>query len=354
LSRLNIQRQVALGATVLLSTGLSLPFVAHGASTAPKAPKDPNKPRVTTGGVHRLTGTSAQLTGVILPKGQPTSYYFQWGPTIAYGAQTPTASAGSGPLKVKVGQTLNGLQFGVLYHFRIVGVYSVGGVAQPLVLGRDRTFSLKGQLKFEVPKIAPVTVGSSFIFSGVLRGVGNAKHPVSLQASVFPYTEPPTTIGIAGVTDPFGRFAFRVAHLTTSTSFRVVTIDPRPIYSPIVRVGAAPKVTLHVRTSKSGLVRLYGTVTPSVVGAQLVIQLRKPIKQNRPTKSEATTRFVNAFTTVVKKGTRTSSRFSVVVKVRETGRYRALVKVKPGALVPGSSATVVLHAPPGSKAKPKH
>jgi hypothetical protein len=58
---------------------------------------------------------------------------------------------------------------------------------------------------------------------------------------------------------------------------------------------------------------------------------------------------VTQFSTVVKRGTRTTSRFSAIVKVRRTGRYRAYVKLPAGRLFSGYSIqTVVLHA---SKAK---
>jgi hypothetical protein len=335
----------------------AIPLLLAAPATAAKAPKvTVNKPRVSTSGAHRLAGSSAVLGGVVIPKGNPTSYYFQWGPTTAYGSQTPTVSvpASSSP-KVKVGQTVTGLRPSVTYHFRIVGVYTVGGQPQPPIYGRDRTFAIKGQLQFDIPKIAPVPVGTPFIFSGVLGGVGAANHPVILQASPYPYTSPFTAIGIPGLTNFTGRFAFRVANLSSSTAFRVLAVGTRPVYSPVVSVSAAARVTLRVRRSSvPGLVRLYGTVTPSAVGAPLVIQFRKPIKLNRPSKSEATTRFVSATFTRVKKGVKTYSRFSVVLKVRDTGRYRAFVKLPKGPVVSGASSTVVLHAAPASKSKTKH
>ncbi|TMK26701.1 MAG: hypothetical protein E6G62_01765 [Actinobacteria bacterium] len=327
-----------LGAFMLVMAAMSLPVVSPAALTAPK----PNKPRVSTGGVHRLGGSSAQLTGVVTPKGNPTSYYFQWGPTTAYGSQTPTASVPSTGVKVKVGQTITGLQQGITYHYRIVGVYTVAGLSQPPVLGRDRVLAITGQLKFELPKIGPIPVGSPFILSGALTGTGRANHPVQLEASTYPYTEPFAIIGTPAVTNSLGRFAFRIANFRTTTAFRVVAIEPRPIYSPSLTVSAAARVTLHVHTSAvKGIVRLYGTVTPAALGARLIIQFRKPIK---------------LFFTTVKKGGVTFSRFSVIVKVRETGRYRAFVKLPRGPLVSGASSTVVLHAAPGTvrKSKAKH
>lgn len=333
-----IGRRIVLIASILAAGVLALAVASQAASVTPK----PKKPHVSTGGARHVLGTSAQLTGTIEPNGQETSYYFQWGPTIAYGSQTPTQSAGNGTAKVKVGPPISGLQPGTAYHYRLVALYGAGQV----IYGHDRTFTAKGAaLKFEITKIPQVVVGVPFILSGALRGQGSPGHQIVLQASPFPYTQAFTTIGLPGRTDATGRFSFRVANLSTSTAFRVITLDARALYSPVITVHAALHVTLSVRSSgHAGLVRLYGTVTPAAVGAPLLIQLRKPIKPGKPTKSEATTRFASQFSTVVKKGGRTFSRFSIVVKVLHTGRYRAFVKLRSGGpLVSGASQTVVLH-----------
>jgi hypothetical protein len=61
-------------------------------------------------------------------------------------------------------------------------------------------------------------------------------------------------------------------------------------------------------------------------------------------------RYVSQFVTGLKRGGRTFSRFSTVVKIRKGGRYRVFVKVRPGALMSGTSTkTIVLHAAPGRR-----
>ena len=107
------------------------------------------------------------------------------------------------------------------------------------------------------------------------------------------------------------------------------------------------RVVLKARSSgHRGLVRLYGTVTPAEVGAKVFIELEKvakpkadkpgklekPEKPGKPEKEkgEKPPSFSTKFDTVVKRGTKSISRFSVVVSVRDTGRYRAFVQVKPG------------------------
>ena len=126
---------------------------------------------------------------------------------------------------------------------------------------------------------------------------------------------------------------------------------------------------LKVRSSShKGLFRLYGTVTPAEVGAHVFVQLEKPpaeeeprtrrkaqqagkARQGQARKGGKGPTFATKFKTVVKPGTKTLSRFSVVVKVATTGHYRVIVEIPPGPLVSGHSTTVLLHAPATTKAK---
>jgi hypothetical protein len=333
--------RVALSIVAVSLSALAIP-VGSQALTRPPTPK--GLPRVSTGIPLHVLGTSALLTASVNPEGKETSYYFQYGLTTAYGLQTPSASAGAAALRGKFGQPVSGLQPGGTYHYRVVAVNSAG-----TSLGRDRVFVTKGNKpRFVIPKPAVDVFGSPIIFSGTLAGFGGANHRIALQASPFPFLESFANIGSPGVTNTAGRFSFRVANLTSNTQLRVVTLDPLPIYSPVVTVTVAPRVTLRARSSGSaGLVRLYGTITPAVKGAKVLFQVLLPV---RPGKNEETTRYVSRFSTGVKRGGQGFSRFSMVVKIRKGGRYRAYVKVRPGSgLVSGYSArTIVLHAAPGA------
>ena len=344
----------ALGASLAACAALALP-----ASSQALAKTVEPIPRVTTAGVSYVLSSSALLNAVIDPNGTATSYYFQWGPAGTFGptagftSQTPTVSVGSGTTQVKVGQSVTGLQQGVVYHFRAVAIYGQGKV----VYGRELVFTPKQTpLLFELARSFQAVVGTPFILSGALSGFGNAHKAIVLQASPYPFLEPFTNIGVPGVTDSSGRFAFRVAHLSKSTQFRVSTLDLRPLYSPVTTVHAQVRVTFSVRSSgRPGLVRLFGTVSPAAVGAQVQFQVQKKVRP-RPGEETATpTRYLTQFTTVAKKGNRTFSRFSMVVTVRHGGRYRAFVKLPTtGPLASGWSAnTVVLHAAPASTRRGK-
>jgi len=349
-----ISKTAKLAALLCAATLLAAALPAAGLAVS-----KPSGPRVTTGGARHVLGTSAQLTGEVEPGGVDTSYYFQWGTTTAYGAVTSVVHLGPGPKtgspKVKVGQEIRGLTEGTEYHYRIVATYT-GAKGPASVIGHDRRFIARPTpLKFEMPKSLKQVVDSAFLLTGTLRGLGSQHHAIALQATTYPYKEPFTTIATPSTTDANGRFFFRIAHFTTSTEFRVITLDPRPVYSRTVTVHAEVRVVLHVRkSSQLGLVRLYGTVSPAAVGAQVLIQLSKTVKHPR-TENSPTTTFGTQFSTVVKRGTRSYSRFSAIVKVLRSGNYRVLVKVRAGGpLDSGTSPTVYLHAAPSSKkGKPK-
>jgi len=192
-----------------------------------------------------------------------------------------------------------------------------------------------------------------------------------LQASPFPYRTPFANVGGPIATGATGAFSFRVAKLSTSTKFRVATVGALPVYSLVLTEQVTVRVTLKVRsTSRKGLVRLYGTVTPAEVGAHVFFQLEgtakrpkaekekldKPKKpgtsEKAAEKSEKPT-FSSKFSTVVKRATRTISRFSAVVNIIDAGAYRAFVEVPPGPVASGHSQSIQLHAAPKKKSKKK-
>jgi hypothetical protein len=334
MSSIDTGRRLVLSVAALALACLSIPLAAQGRVVKPKVPK------AITGTATHVLGTSALLTATINPNGQETGYYFQYGTTTAYGLQTPPASAGSSA-KIKVGQAVSGLQAGATYHYRVVATTSAG----PPILGLDRIFTTKGsKLRVTLAKPATDVFGSPIILSGTLTGFGSANHRIALQASPFPYLEAFTTIGSPGASDASGRFSFRVANLSVSTQFRVATLDPLPLYSATVLVPVAVRVSFSARASQGapGLVRLYGTVSPAVSSARVVIQVQKAV---RPGRNEATNRYVKQFLTSLKRATHGFSRFSTVVKLKKSGRYRVFVEVRSGGLVSGfSRRTIVLRA----------
>jgi hypothetical protein len=321
---------------IALLTALALPSLALSA-----APADtPGLPRAATGGVGNVRGASATLQGTVNPHGLATTYFFQYGPTAAYGSATPTTLVGSGTSTVKVAQTVANLPAGD--HYRIVATNAKG--TKP---GRDRIYTnKKSKLAFvmaDTKELPPTPYGGTFVLRGTLSGAGGALQPILLQSSAYPFLTAFDDVGAAITTNAAGAFAIPVTGLTQSTQLRVRTNALRPLDGPIVTAHVAYKVTLKVRTSSHrGLVRLYGTVTPAKVGARVVFQLQAP---SRPRgKSEREVRYSTQESSVAKRGTRSFSRFSQVMTVRKPGRYRAEVVVRTGALVSGTSASVTLQA----------
>jgi hypothetical protein len=67
-----------------------------------------------------VTSAEATLKADVNPEGKETTYRFEWGPTTAYGSETPEASAGSGGSDKEVTAFLDGLEAGTVYHYRLV------------------------------------------------------------------------------------------------------------------------------------------------------------------------------------------------------------------------------------------
>jgi hypothetical protein len=93
-------------------------------------------PKAWTGEAESLEATDEGLNGAIDPRGVPTTYHFQLGPTKSYGRiVTGIRGAYGGNRRYEVEATAFDLRPGVLYHYRTVAV-SEGGRA----FGADKTF----------------------------------------------------------------------------------------------------------------------------------------------------------------------------------------------------------------------
>ncbi|HEV2974334.1 MAG TPA: hypothetical protein VGX69_04980 [Solirubrobacteraceae bacterium] len=335
----------ALAAGALLFPALALAPLGAAALAVRPRPPSPSKlaPAVVTGAVSNARATSAILQGSVNPHGVETSYYFQYGPTLAYGHQTSPTSVGKGATVVKVGQTVSSFLDG--YHYRIVAT-NVDGLTK---VGRDRVYTAStAKLRFALAstkETAPTPYGGTFVLRGTLAGAGGALRTITAQSSPFPYLTAFTQLGVPLLTNAAGAFVVNVKDLKQNTQLRVIASGPKPLLSAIVTARVSVRVTLKVRSSaRKGLVRLYGTVTPAQVGARVLFQLEKATRPHG--KSERETSFVTQGSGVVKHGTRTVSRFSQILAIRKSGHYRAYVLLGPGPLVSGESPTVTLHAGP--------
>jgi NHL repeat len=96
-------------------------------------------PRIEGVSSSRVAATSAELDATVNPDGLPTTYRFQYGTTTAYGETTPEAeiTGSEGELfevhKVKI--TIENLQPGAAYHFRLIAHNALGEATS-----EDQTF----------------------------------------------------------------------------------------------------------------------------------------------------------------------------------------------------------------------
>jgi hypothetical protein len=85
-------------------------------------------PVATTLAADGLARHTATLRGSVNPHGVSTSYYFEYGPTTAYGSRVPASpgSVGSGTSEVAESASVTGLSADTTYHSRLVATSSNG------------------------------------------------------------------------------------------------------------------------------------------------------------------------------------------------------------------------------------
>ncbi len=92
-------------------------------------------PFVRTEQATSIESTKASLRATVNPSGSETKYYFEYGPTTAYGTKTAEGKLGAYLFNESASKAISGLTTGVTYHFRIVAVNALGTSS-----GADRTF----------------------------------------------------------------------------------------------------------------------------------------------------------------------------------------------------------------------
>jgi hypothetical protein len=283
-------------------------------------------PIASTGEAAELTTSSATLKGSVYQGNQPTSYYFQYGLTSAYVAQT-AITPGTGTQTIHVAALVTGLSVDTTYHYRLVAVNATGTSE-----GADHTFTTK-KIPFKFTVAANPSRGlfdSPFTVDGTLSGTGSADHVVVLQAN--PFLAGFKVVGNPELTSAGGSFAFSVPGLTQNTQLRVATLETPQVSSPIVVERVAVRVTLHLRpVGRHGYARLSGTVTPAEPVALVDFQLLAPGRRPATVGSTVITGAAGSF-----------SRFSRVVRVRRAGLYRAYVQVASGAQVSNHSRAILI------------
>ena len=234
--------------------------------TTPKTPP----PTATTTAATAVSSSAATLNGSLNPEGVPTTYYFQYGTTAAYGSKTATQSAGSATTAQAVAGNVSGLGASTTYHYRLVAV-SAGGT----VVGADLTLTTS---KLPVPAVATGGATSVTTATAVLNGTVN---PEGIATSY--YFQYGTTSGYghntttrsagsgtssAAVSQPLSGLAAR-----TTYHYRIVAVNAGGTVAgkdatfatiatpaPTVTTGAASAVTTTTATL-TGSVDPHGVAT---------------------------------------------------------------------------------------------
>jgi hypothetical protein len=132
----------------------------------------PPVPVVVTGGAGEVAQNSAVVTGSVDPEGVSTGYEFDLGTDTSYGARV-FGEVGSGSEPQAVSLSVDGLQPGTTYHYRVAASNAYG-----TVYGADQTFTTPG---FPSSSIAA---------------------PLAAPLVATPVFSPPSTAGAVFVTAP--------------------------------------------------------------------------------------------------------------------------------------------------------
>jgi hypothetical protein len=267
--------------------------------------------------------SSASLTGKVNPEGRQTTWFFQYGPTIAYGSSSPAVSVGAGTTAKAVVAAISSLSPATKYHYRLVAQSAAG-----TTLGADRTFTTAKQpLGFTIAATPnPIPFATTTTITGTLTGTGGGNRQVALEQRPFPYTAPFAQVGNTLVTSATGAFSFAGVAVPINTQFRVITVTGRPkVTSPIVTAGVSVRVstlTSSTRVRRGGIVRFSGEVRPARDGAQVGIQ-----------KLNSHNQWVTVAGTILHNASAASSRYAKRVRIRRGGSYRIYVLITDGNYV---------------------
>jgi hemolysin type calcium-binding protein/purple acid phosphatase-like protein len=167
-------------------------------------------------GPAQVSGVNVVLTGTVDPVGRATTWWFELGPTTAYGTTTVVKSAGSGRGAVTVSQSVAGLSPGAEYHVRLVARSSAGTTRGVDVVFRTAGLPVVGRASVSGVSLARALIRADVASSGLETRVwvefGRRGTFGSRTAALFvPAGNAARNVSIrlAGLT-PGTRYSFRV------------------------------------------------------------------------------------------------------------------------------------------------
>jgi hypothetical protein len=269
-------------------------------------------PTATTGTATAVTGTTATLNGIVFANKEPTTYYFEYGATTAYGSRTPPGTA-AGNSQRSVSAGITGLTPLRIYHFRLVADNPSG----PPVAGADMAFTTTNEpaaITITASR-SVLTFGNPVTFTGQVAG--RPGEQLVLEQSPFPYTDP-FKPAAQGDTDAAARYSLTVSP-AVNTRYHVTAKRPAATSADIaVRVRPRVGLRLSDRTPNAGQrVRFKGKVLPAHDGSEVRIQRRT--SSGWRTIATPTLTAATALDGVAR------SRYRKRIRIRRSGAYRTLL-----------------------------
>jgi hypothetical protein len=187
--------------------------------------------------------TTAVLTGSVDPKGRSTSWYFDYGPTTAYGSKTPRQTIGAGSGATPVSVTVSSLTPSTTYHFRLVATSSAGTATSS-----DVSFATPAALTMDRPALR-VVAGGYVRLSGSVWG---SQPGVKVTVLAQPFGEATLTPVATALTGAGGLWT-QLVQPRIATAYQATANGGS---TATMTVGVQPAVELHVLSHGRFLTRV--------------------------------------------------------------------------------------------------
>jgi hypothetical protein len=196
-----------------------------------------------------ITSSTATLAGSLDSRGHSTTWYFEYGPTTAYGVRTATHSQGSTAGAHAVSVPIGALNAGTAYHFRLVASNGVG-----TTFGPDTVFTTAGPAVSVSASTRVVTLRRAVVLRGHVAS-GRASENVAVFSQRFgggSFAQIATVL-----TDAGGNWSLSVRPVIATTykgiwngqTSATVTVAVRPAVS--IRAVSRHRVATHVTGARS-------------------------------------------------------------------------------------------------------